>query len=53
MLLLPDVSNVTIPVVLQHHQPQSWSPDFGQEVKLGLLLRRTDLNDGQAEAVFG
>ena len=28
-------------------------PGFGQEVKLGSLLRRTDLNDGQAEAVFG
>jgi len=30
-----------------------WSREFGQGVKLGLLLRRTDLNDGQAEAVFG
>jgi hypothetical protein len=30
-----------------------WIREFGQEVKLGLLLRRTDLNDGQAEAVFG
>jgi hypothetical protein len=30
-----------------------WSPDFGQEVKLGLLLRRTDLDDEQTEAVFG
>ena len=30
-----------------------WTRKFGQEVKLGLLLRRTDLNDGQAEAVFG
>jgi len=27
-------------------------PDFGQEVKLGLLLRRTDLDDEQTEAVF-
>jgi hypothetical protein len=30
-----------------------WTRKFGQAVKLGLLLRRTDLNDGQAEAVFG
>jgi hypothetical protein len=30
-----------------------WPPDFGQEVKLGLLLRRTDLDDEQTEAVFG
>ena len=26
---------------------------IGQKVQLGLLLRRTDLNDGQTEAVFG
>jgi hypothetical protein len=31
----------------------SWSPEFGQEVKLGSLLRRTDLDDEQTEAVFG
>jgi hypothetical protein len=30
-----------------------WSPKFGQEVKLGLLLRKTDLNDEQTETVFG
>jgi len=30
-----------------------WTQRFGQEVKLGLLLRRTDLNDGQTEAIFG
>ena len=30
-----------------------WTQKFGQEIKLGLLLRRTDLNDGQTEAVFG
>jgi hypothetical protein len=30
-----------------------WTRKIGQEIKLGLLLRRTDLNDGQAEAVFG
>lgn len=30
-----------------------WSPIFGPEVKLGSLLRRTDLDDGQTEAVFG
>jgi hypothetical protein len=30
-----------------------WTRKIGQEVKLGLLLRRTDLNDGQTEAVFG
>ena len=30
-----------------------WTRKFGQEDKLGLLLRRTDLNDGQTEAVFG
>ena len=34
-------------------QKVRWTRKFGQEVKLGLLLRRTDLNDGQAEAVFG
>jgi uncharacterized protein (DUF2132 family) len=32
---------------------QSWSPDFGQEVKLGLFLRRTDWDDEQAEALYG
>jgi hypothetical protein len=30
-----------------------WTRKIGQEVKLGLLLRRTDRNDGQTEAVFG
>ena len=30
-----------------------WTRKIEQEIKLGLLLRRTDLNDGQAEAVFG
>jgi hypothetical protein len=30
-----------------------WSPEFGQRSKLGLLLRRTDLDDEQTEAVFG
>ena len=30
-----------------------WTRKIGQEVKLGLLLRRMDLNDGQTEAVFG
>ena len=30
-----------------------WSRKFGQGVKLGSPLRRTDLNDGQTEAVFG
>ena len=30
-----------------------WTRKFGQGIKLGLLLRRTDANDGQAEAVFG
>src|SRR5208282_973284 len=29
-----------------------WSPEFGHRFKLGLLLRRTDRNDGQTEAVF-
>ena len=29
-----------------------WSPEFGQVVKLGLFLRRTNLHDGQEEAVF-
>jgi hypothetical protein len=28
-----------------------WSPEFGQAFKLGLLLRRTDRNDEQTEAV--
>jgi hypothetical protein len=30
-----------------------WSPELGQWVRLGSLLRRTDLGDGQAETVFG
>jgi hypothetical protein len=30
-----------------------WYPEFGQEVKLGLILRRTDLDDEQTEAIFG
>jgi len=30
-----------------------WSPKFGQVFKLGLLLRRTDEDDGQAEEVCG
>ena len=29
-----------------------WTRKIGQEIKLGLLLRRTDLNDGQAVAVL-
>ena len=29
-----------------------WSPKFGQEVKLGSLLRKTDLDDEQTETVF-
>jgi hypothetical protein len=31
----------------------SWSPKFEQVFKLGSLLRRTDLDDEQTEAVFG
>jgi uncharacterized membrane protein len=38
---------------LRAYKTMRWSPDFGQEVKLGLLLRRTDLDDEQTEAVFG
>jgi hypothetical protein len=30
-----------------------WYRKFGQRLKLGSLLRRTDLDDEQAEAVFG
>jgi hypothetical protein len=30
-----------------------WSRKFGQGFKLGSPLRRTDLNDGQTEAVCG
>ncbi|MBC4019345.1 transposase [Siccirubricoccus deserti] len=30
-----------------------WSPDFGQVGKLGSPVRRTDPDDGQADAVFG
>jgi transposase len=30
-----------------------WSRKFGQEVKLGSILRRTDLHDRQTEEVFG
>ena len=30
-----------------------WYRKFGQWLKLGLLLRRTDLDDEQEEAVFG
>ncbi|WP_369126542.1 hypothetical protein [Dankookia rubra] len=29
-----------------------WSPDFGQAGKLGSPVRRTDPDDGQADAVF-
>jgi hypothetical protein len=35
------------------HRKVRWSRNFGQGVKLGSALRRTDLNDGQTEAVFG
>jgi hypothetical protein len=35
------------------HDLLRWPRKIGQEVKFGLLLRRTDLNDGQTEAVFG
>ena len=31
----------------------SWSPELGPCVKLGSLLRRTDLGGGEAETVFG
>jgi hypothetical protein len=30
----------------------TWSLKFGQGIKLGLLLRRTNLHDGQTEAIF-
>jgi hypothetical protein len=30
-----------------------WYRKFGQWLKLGLLLRRTELDDEQTEAVFG
>jgi hypothetical protein len=35
------------------HAVLRWSPNFGQEVKLGSLLRKTDLDDEQTETVFG
>jgi hypothetical protein len=35
------------------HAQLRWYPDFGQWLKLGSLLRRTDLDDEQTEAVFG
>ena len=35
-----------------HHRVR-WYPHFGQWLKLGLLLRRTDLDDEQTETVFG
>src|ERR1700712_1779396 len=44
------------PVARQAHNLKvivRWSPEFGQRVKLGLLLKRTDRNDEQTEAVFG
>jgi len=34
------------------HGELRWSRKFGQGLKLGLLLTRTNLNDGQTEAVF-
>jgi Na+-driven multidrug efflux pump len=40
-------------LVLWWSGPLRWSRKFGQGVKLGSPLRRTDLNDGQTEAVFG
>jgi hypothetical protein len=35
------------------HQTFEVVPEIRTGVKLGLLLRRTDLNDGQAEEIFG
>jgi hypothetical protein len=39
--------------MLSVNSAMRWTRKFGQEVKLSLLLRRTDLNDGQTEAIFG
>ncbi len=51
-LLLP-VSKDTLLRVVRRHAALRWSLEIGQGVKLGSLLRRTDLSDGQTEAVFG
>jgi hypothetical protein len=38
---------------VRRQQRLRWSPDLGQAVKLGLPMRRTDPDDGEADAVFG
>jgi hypothetical protein len=38
---------------LARSPPLRWSPKFGQVVKLGSPARRTDPDDGQADAIFG
>ena len=57
MLVTWSVPKLVLPTLRLPPAPRlpnvRWTRKFGQEVKLGLLLRRTDLNDGQAEAVFG
>jgi hypothetical protein len=46
-----DSSNVSS--LGRKRQARERSPNFGQEVKLGSLLRKTDLDDEQTETVFG
>ena len=50
---IPYDTTVFVNATIEKVVTMRWTRKFGQEVKLGLLLRRTDLNDGQAEAVFG
>ena len=52
-VLRPITTSPRTPCVASHWDGMRWTRKIGQEVKLGLLLRRTDLNDGQTEAVFG
>ena len=48
---------LTFPFTAQERElirlKQSWFLEFGQAVKLGSLLRRTDWDDEQAEALYG
>ena len=53
-LSLPELEHVVVfEVDRYNHSAQRWSRKFGQGFKLGSRLRRTDLNDGETEAVCG
>src|SRR5438105_1534376 len=50
---LSSLSKILSRIETSTRRPLRWYHKFGQWLKLGSLLRRTDLDDEQTEAVFG